>query len=59
MKCNLSDLHPNIEITTEHNYGGYKFSPQMSGDGRLATNTDVHDITDYGVMDKNLYIQEQ
>ena len=49
VKCNLSDLHPNTQITTEHNLGGYKFSPQMGGDGRLIVNTDIHDITDYSV----------
>ena len=49
VKCNLSDLHPNIEITTEQNFGAYKFSPQMGGEGRLVTNADVHDITDYSV----------
>ena len=58
VKCNLSDLHPNIEITTERNLGAYKFSPQMGGDGKLVTNKDIHDITDYSVMDENLYIQE-
>ena len=55
VKCNLSDIHPNIEISTEMNFGAYKFSPQIGGDGRVVTNTDVHDITDYTVMDENLY----
>ena len=58
VKCNLSDLHPNVEITTERNFGAYKFSPQMGGDGRLITGTDVHDITDYSVMDENSNFQE-
>ena len=47
VKCNVSDLYSNIQITTERNLGGYKFSPQMGGDGKLLTNTDVYDITDY------------
>lgn len=58
VKCNLSDIHPNIEISTEDGLGGYKFSPQMGGDGKLVTNTDIHDITDYSVMDESLYVQE-
>ncbi len=58
VKCNISDLHSNIEISTEDGYGAHKFSPQMSGEGRLLTNADVHDITDYSVMDENLYVQE-
>ncbi|MBR5309197.1 MAG: hypothetical protein IKU43_10515 [Clostridia bacterium] len=53
VKCNLSDLHPNIEVTTAHDYGGYRFSPQMGGDGRLITGTDVHDITDYSAIEGN------
>lgn len=53
VKCNLSDLHSNIEISTERNLGGYQFSPQMGGDGRLTTNTDIYDITDYSVLDEN------
>ena len=52
VKCNLSDLHPNIEISTEFGLSGHKFSPQMGGDGRLITNADVWDITDYGVLDE-------
>ena len=55
VKCNLSDLHPNLEISTEQGLSGHKFSPQIGGDGRLVTNADVHDITDYSVMDENLY----
>lgn len=58
VKCNLSDLHPNIEISTELNLSGHKFSPQIGGDGKLVQNPDVWDITDYGVMDENLYVQE-
>lgn len=50
VKCNLSDLHPNIEISTEDSGGGHKFSPQIGGDGKLVTNADVWDITDYTVM---------
>ena len=55
VKCNLSDLHSNIEISTEQNLSGHKFSPQIGGDGKLVPNPDVWDITDYGVMDENLY----
>lgn len=58
VKCNLSDLHSNIEISTELNLSGHKFSPQVGGDGRLVPNPDVWDITDYSVMEENLYIQE-
>jgi len=49
VKCNLSDIHPNIEISTEQGYSGHKFSPQIGGDGKLVSNADVHDITDYSV----------
>ncbi len=58
IKCNLSDLHSNIEISTEQNLSGHKFSPQIGGDGRLVENVDVWDITDYSVLDENLYVQE-
>ena len=51
-------LHSNIEISTELNLSGHKFSPQIGGDGKLIKNPDVWDITDYGVMDENLYVQE-
>ena len=57
VKCNLSDLHSNIEISTDDS-GGHKFSPQVGGDGRLVTSEDVWDITDYSVTDENLYVQE-
>lgn len=50
VNCNLSDLHPNIEIYTEDGYGAYKFSPQMGGDGKLITGTDDCDITDYSAI---------
>ena len=50
LKCNLSDLHPNIEIGTEMNLSGHKFSPQVGGDGKLVENPDFHDITDYTVL---------
>ncbi len=49
IKCNLSDLYSNIEISTEQNLSGHKFSPQMGGDGKLVKNPDVWDITDYSV----------
>lgn len=58
VKCNLSDLHSNIEISTEQNLSGHKFSPQIGGDGKLVPNPDVWDITDYSVTDENLYVQE-
>ena len=58
VKCNLSDLHSNIEISTEQDLSGHKFSPQIGGDGKLVPNPDVWDITDYSVMDENLYVQE-
>ena len=58
VKCNLSDLYSNIEISTGLNLSGHKFSPQIGGDGKLIKNPDVWDITDYGVMDENLYVQE-
>ena len=57
VKCNLSDLHSNIEISTDDSRG-HKFSPQIGGDGRLVTSEDVWDITDYSVTDENLYVQE-
>lgn len=46
VKCNVSDLHSNIEISTEQNLSGHKFSPQIGGDGKLIENPDVWDITD-------------
>ncbi len=52
VKCNLSDLHSNIEISTEQNLSGHIFSPQIGGDGRLVENPDVWDITDYTVMEE-------
>lgn len=52
VKCNLSDIHPNIEISTAQNLSGHKFSPQISGDGKLAANPNVHDITDYSEINK-------
>jgi len=58
VKCNLSDLHSNIEISTELNLSGHKFSPQIGGDGKLIKNPDIWDVTDYAVMDENLYLQE-
>ena len=57
VKCNLSDIHPNLDINTAVSYGAYQFSPQMGGDGKVITNTDVWDITDYSVLDENGYIQ--
>ncbi len=49
VKCNLSDLYSNIEISTELNLSGHKFSPQIGGDGKLVPNPDVWDITDYNM----------
>ncbi len=51
LRCNLSDLHSNIEIVTVNRNGVCKFSPQMGGDGRLIVTESVHDITDYTVME--------
>lgn len=51
VKCNLSDLHSNIEISTDI-HGGHKFSPQMGGDGKLVANNAIWDITDYSVLQK-------
>ena len=53
VKCNLSDLHSNIEISTELNLSGHKFSPQVGGDGKLVSNPDVWDITDYSATNDN------
>jgi len=53
VKCNLSDLHSNIEISTELNLSGHKFSPQVDGDGKLVSNPDVWDITDYSATNDN------
>ena len=47
VKCNLSDLYPNVRICTLEGKG--KFSPHINGEGRLVTNPFVHDITDYSV----------
>ena len=58
VKCNLSDLYSNIEISTEIAMGAHKFNPQIGGDGKLVSNPDVWDITDYSVMDENLYTME-
>lgn len=55
VKCNLSDLQSNIEISTAIGLSGHIFSPQIGGDGRLVQNPDVHDITDYSVI--NSYAQ--
>lgn len=57
VKCNLSDLHPNIEISVDI-YGGYAFSPQISGEGKLVADENLWDITDYAVMDENANAQE-
>ena len=51
VKCNLSDLHSNFEISTEQNLSGHIFSPQVGGDGRLVGNPDIWDITDYTVLE--------
>lgn len=58
VKCDFSDLHSNIEIGIEQNLSRYTFSPQIGGDGKLVQNSDVWDVTDYSVMEENLYIQE-
>ena len=46
VKCNVSDLYPNIEIMTDI-HGGHSFSPQMGGNGRLIRTEDIWDITFY------------
>jgi len=51
VKCNLSDLHPNLQISTEQGLSAHSFSPQIGGDGRLVPNPDVWDITDYTVTE--------
>lgn len=51
VRCNLSDLHSNLEIVTVNRNGVCRFSPQMGGDGRVVTNAAIHDITDYTVME--------
>lgn len=58
VRCNLSDLHPNLEISTELQLSGHIFSPQIGGDGKLVPNPDVWDVTDYTVMDETMYVQE-
>ncbi len=45
IKCNLSDIHPNVEISID-THGGKKFSPQVSGAGELVTSDDIWDITE-------------
>lgn len=44
VRCNLSDLHSNIEIMTEDGYGVHKFSPQTDGEGKLIVSDTVCDI---------------
>ena len=46
IKCNLSDLHSNVEISID-SHSGQKFSPQLDGTGKLAASQVVWDITDY------------
>jgi len=50
VKCNLSDIHSNITVSTEYGYSGHIFSPQVGGDGKLIENPDVMDITDYTIF---------
>jgi len=51
VKCNLSDLHPNVVISTDFR-GEHNFSPAMDGSGKLIANDDVYDITDYTINEK-------
>ena len=46
VKCNVSDLYSNIEISTDIR-GGHAFSPQLDGRGRIAKNADIWDMTFY------------
>ncbi len=50
VKCNLSELHPSLEISTEDKLSGHIFSPQIDGEGKLVDNPEVWDITDYGLL---------
>lgn len=45
IKCNLSDIHPNVTVAIDTN-GGHEFSPQIDGAGVLVTNEKIWDITD-------------
>ena len=45
IKCNLSDLYSNVEISVGDEC---KFSPQVGGSGMLVKNEFIHDITNYG-----------
>ena len=47
VRCNLSDLHPNLVIQTEKG----SFSPQLGGDGFLIETDVAHDITDYSMAE--------
>lgn len=51
VKCNLSDIHPNIQISTEDGGGAHLFAPGMGGDGKLVENVDVFDVTDYSLFE--------
>lgn len=53
VKCNLSDLHSNIVISSAGNDSAFKFSPQIGGDGKLLTNEAIYDITDYIALEEN------
>lgn len=46
VRCNLSDLHSNIEISTAQGLSGHIFSPMLDGQGKLVSNPDIYDITD-------------
>ena len=51
IKCNLSDLHPNVVISTDFR-GEHNFSPAMDGSGKLIANDVIYDITDYTINEK-------
>ena len=46
IKCNLSDLHSNVEISID-SHGGQTFRPKLDGTGKLVTSEVIWDITDY------------
>jgi len=52
VKCNLSDLHPNVEISTHSGLDAHKFSPSVDGTGRMTESADVWDITDYSIFER-------
>lgn len=47
VRCNMSDLHSNIEISTSSGLDAHSFSPGLDGKGELSKNNDVWDVTLY------------